>query len=117
VNSDNLALEAQRQMLSQYPEKPHDISVAEIWIRANGKCECTSACEHHVAGRCGIAILPQLWSTREILPAWIGTKGMLMREVLCEACRLNPAMQAEISDDFKRANPNWWYRRQKSSDR
>jgi hypothetical protein len=36
-----------------------------------------------------------------------------MLEALCEACRLNPAMQDEPSDDFKRANPNWWYRRRK----
>ena len=98
-------------MPSQYAETPHDISVADIWIRANGKCECTAACEHHVAGRCGIAILPQLWSTREILPLSMGTKGMLMREVLCEACRLNPAIRDELSEEAKSADPNWWYRR------
>jgi len=101
-------------MSPQYPEKSHNIPKTEIWIRAGGKCECTSACEHHRAGRCGIALLPHLWSTRDILPAWIGAhKGVLMLEALCEACRLNPAMQDEPSDDFKRANPNWWYRRRK----
>ena len=101
-------------MSPQYSEHSHNISKKEIWIRAGGKCECTSGCEHHGAGRCGIALLPEFWTTRDILPDWIGApKTLLMAEALCEACRLNPPIQDQdqMSEDAKRADPNWWYSR------
>jgi hypothetical protein len=99
-------------MSPQHSEYSHNISKREIWIRAGGKCECTAECDHHGAGRCGIVLLPEFWSAREILPEWIGaSKTILMAEALCEACRLNPSVLDHVSDESKRANPNWWYSR------
>jgi hypothetical protein len=110
LDSDNLAIEVLR--VSAYSEKSTDILKSEILIRAGGKCECVSACDHHKTGRCGIALLPELWSAREILPDGVGPhRGVSMREALCEACRVNPAIRNQLSDEAKRADPNWWYRR------
>jgi hypothetical protein len=84
----------------------------QIWIRSGGKCECSSSCEHHAAGHCNIALLPEFWSARSILPAWIESeKNVLMREALCEACRVNPTMPDRVAEGSKRGDPNWWYRR------
>jgi len=94
-------------MSPQYSETSHGIPKSEIWIRAGGKCECTSACEHHKAGRCGLAFLPEFWSAHDILPAWIGaSKSVLMLEASCEACRLNPAIRDQISEAAKLADPS-----------
>jgi hypothetical protein len=103
-------------MSPQYSETSHDVPKSEIWIRSGGKCECTSACEHHKAGRCGLALLPEFWSAHDILPAWIGaSKSVLMFEASCEACRVNPAIRDQISEAEKRADPNWWYCRRPTS--
>jgi len=92
--------------------KSKDILKSEVWIRAGGRCECVSACEHHKTGRCNIALLAELWSARDILPDGAGVHGgVSMLEALCEACRLNPAMRDQVSEEAKRADPNWWYRR------
>jgi hypothetical protein len=104
--------------MSRCPEKSPDILKSEIWIRAGGKCECVSACEHHKTGQCGIPLLPELWSARDILPDEVGVhRGVSMLEALCEACRLNPAIQDQLSEEAKRADPNWWYRRKPTSPR
>ena len=67
-----------------------EISKSQIWTRSGGKCECTVACEHHEAGRCCNALLPEFWSTRDIFPAWVGApKSVSMLEAVCEACRMN----------------------------
>src|SRR5580704_520498 len=103
-------------MPSQYAGKSHDIYRSEIWIRAGGKCECTSACEHHKMHRCGLALLPGFWSVRDVLPHWVVVhKGVSMLEASCEACRLNPAIRDQISEAAKRADPNWWYCRRSTS--
>ena len=95
-------------MSPQYSETSHGIPKSEIWIRAGGKCECTSACEHHKMGRCGLTLVPGFWSVRDILPHWVVVhKGVSMLEASCEACRLNPAIRDQISEVEKRDNPNW----------
>src|SRR5712691_10979812 len=100
-------------MPAQHPEKSSDALKGDIWIRSGGRCECASACEHHERGRCGNVLLPGFWSVRDILPTWAWThKGLSMREASCEACRINPAVQDhQLSEDSKRASPNWWYQR------
>ena len=99
-------------MSPQHAAKSNHILKAEIWIRAGGRCECVSACAHHETGRCGIALLPELWSAHDILPDRVGFHaGVSMLEALCEACRFNPEIRDRLSEEAKRADPNWWYRR------
>jgi len=91
------------QMSAQCHEKSsHDrVSRRKIWIRSAGKCECISSCEHHEAGRCGIALLPEFWAVRDILPAWAGGGhhiGVSMFEALCEACRLSPGIEDRLRE-------------------
>ena len=77
---------------------------ARVWIRSAGKCECRSSCQHHEAGRCGIALLPGFWSICDILPEWAGgdVKRVSMVEALCEACRLNGS-HMRIEESWRQA--------------
>src|SRR5579862_3387573 len=69
-----------------------------IWIRSNGRCECTAACGYH-ADRCATSLVPGTWSIRSILPAWAGgvQNRLSMFEAVCERCRQNPGVRPQQS--------------------
>jgi hypothetical protein len=79
------------------------ILLRNVWIRSGGKCECTGNCGHHRDGRCGIQLLPGIWSLRRLIPVWAGGAGpgalsAPMVEAICEPCRLNPMPAAVAAD-------------------
>src|SRR5262249_46691750 len=75
----------------------HEAVLRKVWVRSRGRCECTSCCGHHKAGRCGLTLHQGLWSIREILPEWLTGRedrgAMSMVEAICEPCRLDPILQ------------------------
>lgn len=86
-----------------------------LWVRSAGKCECTSSCEHHKPGRCGIALNVGFFYASNILPADpnAGQKESMM-EALCEACRMNPGIKDQAAEESGQGHPNSWYRRRRA---
>src|SRR5438128_2484895 len=55
--------------------------IHSIWIRSQGKCECSAlACGDHMPGKCGAFLRSGAW--------WAGEKrhSPAMLEALCETC-------------------------------
>jgi hypothetical protein len=103
-------------MSAQSRVEARDLLRNKLRIRSGGKCECTSSCEHHKPGQCGVVLVPGLWFACDILPAEANaSQKVSMLEAVCEACRLNPRIENQASQDAKRGNPNWWYQRRSGS--
>ena len=56
-----------------------------FWRRAGGRCECSAACDHHLARRCGVMLEPELWTIQPIdLDAAFSLGNA---EAVCMECR------------------------------
>src|SRR5262249_48609800 len=59
----------------------------------------------------GLPLLSEFWSARDIMPSWIasGDARISLREVVCEACRMNPGLcldsNANLRDQIPAARP------------